>query len=61
MTSVDNIYIMISMLKRKKLTRRNEMSERMIETIKVTLIIGSGIVSIAMCAIGCAWILMSQI
>ena len=52
---------MISMLKRKKLTRRNEMSERMIETIKVTLIIGSGIVSIAMCAIGCAWILMSQI
>jgi len=37
------------------------MSERMIETIKVTLIIGSGIIGITMCAIGCSWLLLSQI
>ena len=37
------------------------MNERMIETIKVTLIIGSGIIAIAMCSIGCSWLLLSQI
>ena len=49
------------MLKRQKLTRRNEMSERMIETIKVTLIIGSGIVGIVTISIACSWLLLSQI
>ena len=37
------------------------MSEQMIETIKVTLIIGSGIIGTITCAIGCSWLLLSQI
>jgi len=37
------------------------MSERMIETIKVTLIIGSGIIGIITTAIACSWLLLSQI
>ena len=49
------------MLNEKKLTRRNEMSDRMIETIKVTLIIGSGIVGIITCAIGCSWLLLNTL
>ena len=36
------------------------MSERMIETIKVALIICSGILAITMCAIGCSWLMLSQ-
>jgi CHASE3 domain sensor protein len=56
-----NIVYNTSMLNEKKLTRRNEMSERMIETIKVTLIIGSGIIGIITCAIGCSWLLLSTL
>jgi hypothetical protein len=37
------------------------MRKRMVETAKVTLIIGGGIIAIVMCAIGCTWLMLSQI
>ena len=38
----------------------NERRKQMKETIVTTLIIGLGILSIAVCSIGCAWILLSN-
>ncbi len=52
-----NVVYNTSMLNEKKLTRRNEM----IEKLEIALIIGSGILAVAMCAIGCSWVLLNTL